>query len=71
MRTYDIPVNADLIDIICPADTLQSAEGFLLFYNIINLLHASLLIEYSYLVSGGMPTHVKGRNPVNLKDFLV
>lgn len=71
MRTYDIPVNADLFETLCPADSIQSDEGFMLFYDIINLAHTSLLIEYSYLVSGGMPTHVKGRNPVNLKDFLL
>jgi hypothetical protein len=70
MRTYDIPVNAELMEVVCSADTVHSAEGFILYYDLIATLHTILAIEYIYLVSGGMRTSVQGREPANFKDFI-
>ena len=70
MRTYDIPVNADLVEVVCPADTLLSAEGFILYHDLISIAHIALTVEYVYLVSGGLRASVKGREPAIFKDFL-
>lgn len=70
MRTYDIPVNADLLEVVCSADTVHSAEGFILYQDLIAIAHTVLAIEYMYLVSGGICTSVKGRETANFKDFI-
>ena len=70
MREYSIPLNADLLDVVCSADNVASAEGFILFHDLIQVTHTLLVIEYMYLVSGGLRASVLGREPANFKDFL-
>jgi hypothetical protein len=62
MRTYGVPVNADLVDILDP-DVTE-------WQDMANIMHTFLSIEYVARESGCMCTNVRGRAVVRFTDFL-
>jgi len=62
MRTYGLPVNADLVDILDP-DIKDWQE-------MASTMHTILSIEYVARESGCMCSDVKGREVVRFTDFI-
>lgn len=62
MRTYGLPISADLVDILDPdAEEWQA---------MVNTMHTFLTIEYVARESGCMCSNVVGREVVRYTDFL-